>query len=214
MKKWYEESEKKQDSEEIWQSWLEIHNKIAEEAVGRKKQYQKKKKKIVEWDQEIFDAINEKNRLRREMGRIEEIEREEIVKEYKYWRSLVRKILNAKKKRKRDEMNEKLENLRGKDEKMYWKVLKNLAGIKKREESLPEEVRLGERVERDEKRKEVWNEAFSKLGKFDLEDKNFDKKEYIKIKKKIEQWESENKQNLGVEELDKELKMEELESFT
>jgi hypothetical protein len=63
---------------------------------------------------------------------------------------------------------------------MYWKVLKNLAGIKKREESLPEEVRLGERVERDEKRKEVWNEAFSKLGKFDLEDKNFDKKEYIK----------------------------------
>jgi hypothetical protein len=181
MKKWYEESEKKQDSEEIWQSWLEIHNKIAEEAVDRKKQYQKKKKKkIVEWDQEIFDAINEKNRLRREMGRIEGIEREEIVKEYKYWRSLVRKILNAKKKRKRDEMNEKLENLRGKDEKMYWKVLKNLAGIKKREESLPEEVRLGERVERDEKRKEVWNEAFSKLGKFDLEDKNFDKKEYIK----------------------------------
>ena len=30
MKKWCEESEKKQDSEEIWQSWLEIHNKIAE----------------------------------------------------------------------------------------------------------------------------------------------------------------------------------------
>ena len=144
--------------------------------------------------QEIFDAINEKNRLRREMGRVEGNEREEIVKEYKYWRSLVRKILNAKKKRKRDEMNEKLENLRGKDEKMYWKLLKNLAGIKKREESLPEEVRLGERVERDEKRKEVWNEAFSKLGKFDLEDKNFDKEEYIKIREKVEQWESENKQ--------------------
>ena len=114
-----------------------------------------KKQKAVEWDQEVFDAINEKNRLRREMGRIEGNEREEIVKEYKYWRSLVRKILNAKKKRKRDEMNEKLENLRGKDEKMYWKLLKNLAGIKKREESLPEEVRLGERVERDEKKGSV-----------------------------------------------------------
>ena len=54
MKKWCEESEKKQDSEEIWQSWLEIHNKIAEEAVGRKKQMKQKKQKTVEWDPKKF----------------------------------------------------------------------------------------------------------------------------------------------------------------
>ena len=41
------------------------------------------------------------------------------MEEYRYWRNLVKKILNAKEKRKRDEVNEKLENFRGKNEKEY-----------------------------------------------------------------------------------------------
>ena len=59
-------------------------------------------------------------------GEVEGEERENIVEEYKYWRSLVRKMVNAKKKKKRVDMNERLENFRGKDEKMYLtRVRKN-----------------------------------------------------------------------------------------
>ena len=63
--------------------------------------------------------------------------------------------------------------------------MKKLAGISKNQEGLPEEVQVGEQVERGEKRKEVWNEAFSKLGKFNLEDKNFDKKAYNRIRQEV-----------------------------
>ena len=99
----------------------------------------------------------------------------------------VKKILNAKKKRRQQQINERLENFRGRNERKYWKYLKSLAGMKKKEENLPEEVKIGQRVERGEKRKEVWNEAFSRLGKFDVDDKNFDKESYVRIK---ERWRS------------------------
>src|SRR6185295_17671226 len=81
----------------------------------------------------------------------------------------------------------------GKDEKEYWRWLKKLTGMKKKEEKLPEEVQLGERVERGERRKEVWMEAFRKLGKMDSDDKNFDEKEYVEIRGEVEQWEREGK---------------------
>jgi len=57
----------------------------------------------------------------------------------------------------------------------------------------------------------VWNEAFSKLGKFDLEDKNFDRQIYMKIKQEVEEWERE-KRDKSDGELDKDLEMGELET--
>jgi len=125
------------------------------------------------------------------MGRVRGEERKRVVEEYKKTREKVKKILRKKEKRRQQEKNEKLENFRGRNEREYWKYLKNLIGIKKKEERLPEEVQIGDRVERGEKRKEVWNEAFSKLGKFDLEDKNFDKQAYISMKQQVEKWERE-----------------------
>ena len=122
----------------------------------------------------------------------------------------MRNITNAKERSRRYEINEVLENFRGNDEKQYWNDLKRLAGIKKREEVLPEEVRGGDRVERGEKRKEVWNEAFSKLGKFDKEDSNFDKRACEKIIQEVERWEGKGGMR-GEEELDKDIEMEELE---
>ena len=56
----------------------------------------------------------------------------------------------------------------------------------------------------------MWNEAFSKLGKFDLEDKNFDKQAYIKIRKKVEGMEGKSKSE-AEGELDEEIGMQELE---
>ena len=65
-------------------------------------------------------------------------------------------------------------------------------------------------MENGEKRKEVWNEAFNKLGKFDEKDKNFDWQECKKIKKQVAKWErEESKKNES--ELDEEITMEELE---
>ena len=109
-------------------------------------------------------------------------------------------------------MNERLESFRGKDEKRYWKLLKSLAGIEKKDEKLPEEVQIGNRVERGERRKEVWNEGFSRLGKFDVEDKNFDPQAYVEIKQKEGKWERESRNREGFEsELDMDIEMEELE---
>ena len=139
-----------------------------------------------EWDQGIFEAVREKNRLRREMSKKTGEERKQIAQYYTKVKNVVKRIINAKKKRKRDELNERLEKFRGKDEKQYWKYLKTLAGIQKKEEALPEVVQVGERVESGEKRKEVWNEAFSKLGKVDEKDENFDWKKGRKIKKDVE----------------------------
>ena len=122
----------------------------------------------------------------------------------------MKKIVRAKKKRKQQEINQKLENLGERDEKKYWRYLKNLAGIKKNEEKLPEEVQVGDRVERGEKRKEVWNEAFRKLGKFDIDEKNFDRQEFLKREQEVERWEREKGDRMEGE-LDGEIEMQEVE---
>ena len=149
--------------------------------------------------------MRRKNRLRKKMAVARGEERKKIVEEYKRCRRISRKILNAKERRRQEEMNARLESFRGKDEKRYWKILKDLAGINKKREELPDEVRLGERKERGEKRKEVWNEAFSKLGEVDEDDRNFDRKEYFKIKEKVE-WEREMRERTEGE-LDGEIEM-------
>ena len=58
----------------MWETWLEAHDKIAEEVIGRydKNKNNNKKKSWIkggEWDQGIFEAVREKNRLRRRMAR-------------------------------------------------------------------------------------------------------------------------------------------------
>ena len=58
----------------------------------------------------------------------------------------MKKIVRAKKKRKQQERNAKLENFRGKNEKEYWRCLKKLVGIGKKDLELPEEAQIGERV--------------------------------------------------------------------
>ena len=82
------------------------------------------------------------------MGRVRGEERKRVVEEYKKTREKVKKILRKKEKRRQQEKNEKLEIFRGRNEREYWKYLKNLIGIKKKEERLPEEVQIGDRVER------------------------------------------------------------------
>ena len=129
-----------------------------------------------------------------------------VVEEYRKWRTIVKKILDAKRKRKQQEISERLEEFRGRDEKRYWKYLKRLAGIMKKEERLPEVVQLGDKVGR----KEVWNEAFSRLGKLDLDDKIFERQEYIDLKQKEAKWEEESRNKLEGE-LDHDIGMEELE---
>ena len=42
----------------------------------------------------------------------------------------------------------------------------------------------------------MWNEAFRKLGKFDIDEKNFDKEEYIKMKQEVERWEREKRDRM------------------
>ena len=142
--------------------------------------------------------MKEKNRLRKEMGRegLEGNERKRVVEEYRWWRNKVKKILRAKKKR-NQETNKKLEKLRGSKEKEYWRYLKNLVGSEKKEESLPEEIS-----------KQDWNEAFSKLGKIE-------KKEFLKIKQEVENWEMRGKelsQNRRDERLDKDIEIVEVEN--
>ena len=99
MKKWCERQKEdgEQDCEQIWQTWLETHNAITEEAVGRSKEKKKR-----EWL---------KGELKREMSTKSGEERKKIVRQYTSFKNLVKRIINAKKKRKREEINEKLERL-------------------------------------------------------------------------------------------------------
>ena len=85
--------------------------------------------------------------MRREMSKKFGEERKQIERQYRGVKNLIKRIVNAKKKRKREDLNEKLESFRGKDEKQYWNYLKKLAGIQKKEEVLPEIVQCGDRVE-------------------------------------------------------------------
>lgn len=161
----------KGSAEQAWKSWREVHDRIAEEAIGRKRKIKQNKSIKDEWDQDAFAAVREKNRLRREMGRVQGQERKQVDEEYKKWRARVKKILTAKRNKRRQERNERLENFRGRDEKKFCKYLKSLTGLDKKDEKLPDEVQVGDRVERGEKRKEVWNEGF-RLGKFNIDDPN------------------------------------------
>ena len=54
-------------------------------------------------------------------------------------------------------------------------------------------------MERGEGRKEIWNEGFSKLGKFDVDDKNFDREECVRTSREVEQWERESRENKSLE---------------
>ena len=156
MKKWCEKQKEdgEQDCEQIWQTWLETHNAIAEEAVGRSKEKKKREWLKGEWDQGIFEAIREKNKLKREMSTKSGEERKKIVRQYTSFKNLVKRIINAKKKRKREEINEKLERFRGKDEKQYWRYLKNLAGIEKNKKGYLRQCKWerGWKMEKREKR--------------------------------------------------------------
>ena len=211
MSKWGKEhKEDEKDCEQVWRDWLDVHNGIAEETIGRTKGKKMRKWLKREYDQGLFEVVKEKNRLRKQMGKEVGERREEVVKEYKKVRQMVKRIVAAKKNRKQREMNEKLENFKGKNEKEYWRYLKNLAGIGKRDVELPDEVQLGDRVERGEKRKEIWNEAFSKLGRVDVNDRNFDSNEYHKIKDEVREWESKIGEIVNGE-LDGEIEEEELE---
>ena len=71
MKRWGEEYGKSKfvDGELAWRTWLQTHNRIAEKAVGRYARRKKRSWEKGEWDQDVFEALREKNRLRREMGR-------------------------------------------------------------------------------------------------------------------------------------------------
>ena len=73
-------------------------------------------------------------------------------------------LVLMQRKRKQEEVNKQLESLRGRSEKQYWNMLKKLMGSSKKEENLPEEIQLGNKVGRGEGCKAIWNEAFSKLG--------------------------------------------------
>jgi len=91
----YREGEK-HGSEKVWQTWLDTHNRVAEEGIGRYKRKKIKDWVKGEWDQGIFEAVREKNRLRREMGRVRGEERQKVVGEYRKWRQVVRQITVAK----------------------------------------------------------------------------------------------------------------------
>ena len=63
MRRWREEcgEGKKYDSEQVWQRWVEAHNKVAEAAVGRYKKKQQRSWLKGEWDQVLFEVVKEKN---------------------------------------------------------------------------------------------------------------------------------------------------------
>ena len=97
---------------------------------------------------------------------------------------------NNNKKNKRGELDKTfLDAMSGSGEKNYWKCFKEVLGMNKKEERVPEEVWEGEELVRGGRVKQVWNAAFSKLGKFDLNDKKFDRKKYEEVRKKLEQYE-------------------------
>eukprot|EP00456_Euglypha_rotunda_P005867 TRINITY_DN1099_c0_g1_i2.p1 TRINITY_DN1099_c0_g1~~TRINITY_DN1099_c0_g1_i2.p1 ORF type:complete len:293 (-),score=18.34 TRINITY_DN1099_c0_g1_i2:887-1765(-) len=211
MGRWEEEYGRKSEisGEQAWRHWLESHDKIAKEAVGytAMKKFQGNK---VDWDPRVHQAVREKNKIRKQMGRVRDgDQRKQLVEDYRYWRNIVKRILNKKRKRKQQVVNEKLEKFRGKDEKKFWRYLKSLAGLERKDDPLPEEVQLGDRVEKGEKRKEVWNEAFSRLGKFDIDDKDFDKDFYWKVKKMEGKWLNESSDS-KIDELDRDIEMKEV----
>ena len=56
----------------------------------------------------------------------------------------------------------------------------------------------------------MWNEAFRKLGKFDIDEKNFDRQEFLKREQEVERWEREKGDRMEGE-LDGEIEMQEVE---
>jgi len=86
------------------------------------------------------------------MGRVGGEKRKEVVEEYRKWKKKVKRLEAGRKKGQQRVINERLENFRGTDEKNYWKYLKNLAGLKKEKEELPEEIQIDKQVGRGEKK--------------------------------------------------------------
>ena len=204
------EESKERECEKIWESWLETHNKVAESTIGRtlkpKKRHWKGKS-----DPKILRAVREQNKARKKMGETKGEEREKAVSEIKQCRSSIKKLVREKERREKEEVNRKLEQFRGKDEKEYWNYFKKIAGLpKKQDTKLPQAMKLGEELVRGEKLEQVWNESFSKLGKFDENDIAFDKIFYKRVKNKIESWEQTGKvSTCNVIELDRDIDMKE-----
>jgi len=82
--------------------------------------------------------------------------------------------------------------------------------MKKKDEELPEEMMVGDRQENRERVKDVWIQAFSKLGKFDEDDKRFDREFYREVKEEVEKWEREREDRIEGE-LDRDVEMSEVE---
>jgi hypothetical protein len=95
-------------------------------------------------------------------------------------RGLKRNIRNKvrwMKKKKIEEMRNKIENWRKTDQRTLWNELKKMAKWDKERTGLPKEMidSEGTRVTEDRERMEVWREAWSTLGEEDMEDEKFDK---------------------------------------
>ena len=98
------------------------------------------------------------------MGKAEGEERKEIVKGHARWRNKVKQIQKKRRWEKELRLNFEIENLEGKDEREYWRRIKELAGLHKGARKLPEEMRMGENLVGGEEAMRVWEEAFKTLG--------------------------------------------------
>jgi len=208
--RWRQEWGGQREPQKIWGNWLEIHNKIARETIGRSKR-KKKRPWRGKGNQKIEEAVREKNKCRKLMGETSGVIREEVVAQKRKIEKVIKKLVREERDKERDKINGKLERLRGKDEKQYWKFLREVAEIPKKTEIkvLPKEMKLEGEIVKGKNVGQAWNHSFSKLGRFNLEDKNYDKDFCEEVREVIRNF-GENKRE-GERELDREIELGEVE---
>jgi hypothetical protein len=197
---------KKEVCEEAWKDWLAVHNEAAEKGVG----YQKERKKKRDENKggvsrKVKRLVQMKNKMRKQLAKVEGKEREELWEEYRKLKTHVKHVRRRERRRKEVEWSSELAKLQIRDSREYWAKLRAMAGVGKGGREVPGEMRKGEGLVGGIEAMNIWMEAFKKLGRADGGDERYDKGFWEETRKLVEEWGKGREE--GEEELDEPIRL-------
>jgi hypothetical protein len=162
MKKWKQQRQDLlEDINEVWISWVEALYALAN--MNAVKGIKKKVQGNI-LDKQLEEMVQGKNRLRNLRNRAVGLEREDLHKQYREYRKMVKIRIDEVRDREIWDVNGRLLALESSSWRDYWKVLKGFVGLNKGKIELPRQLTYRNKTFSQNELGEVWRNFFKEVS--------------------------------------------------
>lgn len=156
--------------------------------------YRKRKRKRFVWDQQIHEAVWEEKAAYRLW---KQTQNEIDLQQFRNKKKTRKKLVRNQEKKQNQEIVARIEQLRNKNPKEYWRQLKKLNETVEKK-NIPNKIKNdnNEWVVDEQGIREVWARAFERLGK-NTNNGNFDEQWAERVSKRVERESKKNRENLN-----------------